>query len=66
MSGSDQEFPFYATVVDHSKEGEKTILHTLDSDPLTDLELKECHSLVRVGSTLSDEQKEKIILWNTS
>ena len=53
---------FIPTVTDHREEDGELILETLDSDPQTDLLTS---PLQRVGDTKSDEQKEKLRLWDS-
>jgi hypothetical protein len=48
------------TVTGHREQGGELILETLDPDPQTDLYTD---PLERVGDTKTDEQKEKLALW---
>jgi hypothetical protein len=51
---------FVPTVTAHHREGGELILETLDPDPQSNLVTD---PLERVGDTKSEEQKEKLRLW---
>jgi len=54
------EIGFIPTVTGHREEGSELILETLDSREETDLYTD---PLERVGETKTDEQQEKLRLW---
>lgn len=60
----EEEPHFVATVTGHKDHGTHIELETLDPDEMSNIIIEDGYEPTRKGELLTEEQKEKVGLWN--